>query len=321
MSSDTSMVSSAASCGKLRPIRSVGNSIRSHSEQRGSNMCTKGLLSSRGFSLAAAALAAAACVGLAGTASASTIIYQDSLSGSSSTALNGAAPTVDNGPSATWTANTYPVWSDSGYTSYNLDQSTKTRDSAYLGFTPTAGKIYTLSATLTITSVDTSNGASNDFLDIGFPGNIQAGNNSLGGTSTLNTGWDWPSSISNVNASPWVLLRGSGGGDYVTGPSTGGEVALSSTAAIGSPNNISIVLDTAASAWTYQVFDNGAAASPIVAFTTNPTMTAVGLQNAGVIGTVSDFKITSSPVPEPATLALVGAGALGLLLLKRRNAV
>ena len=59
MSSDRNMVSSAADCrGKPQPIRSVGNSIRSHSEQRGCNMCTKGLSSSRGFSLAAAALAA-----------------------------------------------------------------------------------------------------------------------------------------------------------------------------------------------------------------------------------------------------------------------
>ena len=59
MSSDRSIVSSAASRGKPQPIRSVGNSIRSHSEQRGSNMCTKGLSISRGCSLAAAALAAA----------------------------------------------------------------------------------------------------------------------------------------------------------------------------------------------------------------------------------------------------------------------
>ena len=73
MSSDRSIVSSAASCGKPQPIRSVGNSIRSHSEQRGSNMCTKGLASSRGCSLAAAALAIAAFAGLAGTASASMV--------------------------------------------------------------------------------------------------------------------------------------------------------------------------------------------------------------------------------------------------------
>ena len=73
MSSDTGIVLPAASCGKPQPIRSVGNSIRSHSEQRGSNMFTNGLSISRGFSLAAAALAAAACIGLAGTAAHATV--------------------------------------------------------------------------------------------------------------------------------------------------------------------------------------------------------------------------------------------------------
>lgn len=257
----------------------------------------------------------------AGAVSASNIIYQDSFPGTATTSLNGAAPTIDYGTSTTWTANTYAVWSDSGYTNYTLDQSGKTRDSAYLGFTPTSGQVYTLSATLTITSVDPGPGASNDFLDIGFPGNIQAGTNSLGGTSTLNTGWDWPASISNVYASPWVLLRGSGGGSYVTGPNTTGIVSLSSAAAIGSANNIAITLNTGASAWTYQVFDNGNPVSPVVTFTTNPTITAIGLQNAGVIGTVSNFELTSSPVPEPASLALFAVGGLGLLLLKRRKTV
>ena len=62
MSSDTSRFSSAASFGEPRPIRSVGNSIRSYSEQRGSNMCTQGLSGSRGCFLAAAALAVAGCM-------------------------------------------------------------------------------------------------------------------------------------------------------------------------------------------------------------------------------------------------------------------
>ncbi len=325
MSNKSSIVTSAADgCGQPSSIRPMDNlPSRDHkgAEYKESFMLSNRSSVSHGCSLAAMVFAAVACIGLAGTAWASTIIYQDNFSGSSSTPLNSAAPTTDNGPSTTWTANTYAVWSDSGYTNYTLDQSGKTRDSAYLGFTPISGQIYTLSATLTITSVDTSNGASNDFLDIGFPGNIQAGTNSLGGTSTLNTGWDWPASISNVYASPWVLLRGSGGGSYITGPETNGSGSLSSTAAIGQANNIAIILNTGASAWTYQVFDNATAVSPVVTFATNPTMTAIGLQNAGVIGTVSNFELISSPVPEPATLGLVAIGGLGLLLLKRRKVV
>jgi hypothetical protein len=326
MSNKFNIVTSAADgCGKPSSIRTMDHlPSRDHkgAEYKESFMLSNRSSITHSCSIVAAAFAAVACLGLTSTASASTIIYQDTFSGgSNSTTLNGAVPTTDNGPSTTWTANTYPVWSDSGYTNYTLDQSGKTRDSAYLGFTPTSGQIYTLSATLTITSVDNSNGASNDFLDIGFPGNIQAGTNSLGGTSTLNTGWDWPAYISNVYASPWVLLRGSGGGSYYTGPETNGGGSLSSTAAIGSANDVAIILNTGASAWTYQVFDNATAVSPIVTFATNPTMTAIGLQNAGVIGTVGNFELTSSPIPEPATLGLVAVGGLGLLLLKRRKVV
>ena len=275
---------------------------------------------SRGCSLAAAAFAAAACIGLASTASAA-VIYQDTFSGGSNTTpLNGAAPTTDNGPSTTWTANTYAVWSDSGYTNYTLDQSGRTRDSAYLGFTPTSGQIYTLSATLTITSVDTSNAASSDFVAIGFPGNIQAGTNSLGNVSTLNTGWDWPTNISNLDVSPWILLAGNGSGYYFIGPDEAGGGASFSSAAVGDANNIAITLNTGANAWTFQVFDNGTAVSPVVSFATNPTMTAIGFQNAGVIGTVGNFELTSSPVPEPATLGLVALGGMGLLLIGRKRA-
>ncbi|MGC9261493.1 MAG: PEP-CTERM sorting domain-containing protein, partial [Phycisphaerae bacterium] len=282
------------------------------------SVISRGSHSSSLMAMAAIAGAAVATLGMvASTSMASAVIYQDNFSGTSTTPLNGAAPTVDNGSSATWTANTYAVWSDSGYTTYALDQSGKTRDSAYLGFTPISGQVYTLSATLTITGVDSAPG--NDSLDIGFPGNIQAGTNPLGGTSTLNTGWDWPASISNVYASPWVLLNASGGGTYFTGPYTEGSGTMSSTAAVGSANNIAITLNTGASAWTYQVFDNSNAVSPVVTFTTNPTITAIGLQNAGVIGTVSNFSLTDVAVPEPATLALAAAGGLVLLLLKRRR--
>ena len=59
MSSDTSIVSSVASRGEPQPVRSAGNTCSSHRERKESKMFINGLSSSRGFSLAAAALAAA----------------------------------------------------------------------------------------------------------------------------------------------------------------------------------------------------------------------------------------------------------------------
>ncbi len=262
--------------------------------------------------------------GLAGTASAQ-IIYQDSFAGSNSTPLNGSTLTVDNGPSATWTANTYTVWADSGYTNYNLDQSTKTRDSAFLGFTPSSGQVYTLSATITLVSGDPASGTSTsnqyDWLGVGFLSGISSGTNTLGNTSLLNTGWDWGSNISPLDVNPWARVELGGGGIYVTGPYANGATRFSTPGTGNITNTLAITLNTGSAAWTYQVFDNGTAVSPIVTYSTNPTVTAVGLQNAGVIGTVSNFALTSSPVPEPTTLGLVGVGTLGLLLIGRKRKV
>lgn len=264
------------------------------------------------------AIGTLAVLGMVTNRASASVIYQDTFSGNSTTPLNGTAPTVDDGgASATWTANTYAVWSASGYTNGNLDQSGKSADSAYLGFTPTAGQIYTLSATLTVSS-SIGGGSS---LNFGFPGNIQAGTNPLGNTSTLNTGWTWPTTITNLDVSPWVLLGGTGGGYVFTGPDEDSAAYSFTPAAIGNPNNIAIVLNTGGNAWTYQVFDNGAAVSPVVTLNPNPTMTAVGMQNENVIGSIGNFELISSPVPEPATLGLAGVGALGLLLTKRRRAV
>ena len=54
--------------------------------------------------LAVGAMFTASGAAMASMAAADTVIYQDNFSGSRSTSLNGAAPTIDNGPSATWTA-------------------------------------------------------------------------------------------------------------------------------------------------------------------------------------------------------------------------
>jgi hypothetical protein len=58
----------------------------------------------------------------------------------------------------------------------------------------------------------------------------------------------------------------------------------------------------------------------VVAFATNPNITAVGLGNSVVSAQVSNFELSSAPVPEPATLGLFAIGAsAGCYLLKRRR--
>ena len=128
-------------------------------------MFSKGLSISRGLSVAAAALAAAACVGLASTAVHASVIYQDNFTGSSTLGtLNGAAPTVDNGTSSTWTASS--AWADSGYTTNSTGQ----RQNAYLAFTPAPGHVYTLTVRLDVTGEGSSSGQpdSNYWAALGF---------------------------------------------------------------------------------------------------------------------------------------------------------
>ncbi len=279
-------------------------------------MVSKGLSICRSCSLAVLGLApmavgAMALAGLmAGTASASTI-YSDNFSGSATAnSLNGTAPTVDNGPSSTWT-----VGSTSGYTGFAANGSSDASPNgliAYLQFTPVSGEIYTLSAGLDLVNPLTT---TNSWMALGFMEGLNG-----------NSRFDQPSSY----GSPWALIyqpspQSNGTtnvGTIWAGPGTVGGVNFTTT-----PGNdgtgvqdMSIVLNTMSSAWTYQVYDNGYALSTVNSGTFpdgNPTILGVGLDNTGVVGSFSNFSLTA--VPEPASLGLFAVGGLGLLLLKRRK--
>jgi hypothetical protein len=144
-------------------------------------------------------------------------------------------------------------------------------------------------------------------------------------TQNTNTAFDanYQDPSQPAAADPWVSnsLNANGGTSF-TGPGTVGASAFANTSGV---NNYEIVLNTGVSAWTYQIFQtNSSVTNKLVGsgtFGTNPTITAVGLENGLGIGQVSNFELTSSPVPEPATLGLFAIGGASgvLMLLKRRR--
>ena len=264
-------------------------------------MVINGFSSIRRLSLAAATLAAAASLGLAGAASASTI-YSDSFVQASGTQLNGqtvqTSATYAGGTSgATWIADTGIT--TNGSNAVNL----ASRQNMYLPFTPEAGFIYTLTATLNDTTANSDGG----WLAAGFAPKTAIG------SGFYNNNFDW-ALVRNTAA-------GTAGGtpQYFGGPAVANSSSLGTTADNGL-QTLMVTLNTSAAAWTGSATINGSSAS--YTYATNPTITDVALGAWTDGGTISGFSLTAVPaaaVPEPSSLGLAAAGAVGaMLLLKRR---
>lgn len=289
-------------------------------------MFSKGSLKSFGSSTAflTAAMALTALAGLVGTAKAG-VIYQDNFPGSSANPLNGTSPTID-ATGATWTADT--GWrADGSQTNadYNASSGATGSSDAFLPFTPSNGNVYTLSA-----NFDVVGGSTNpNWFAFGFVQSFSSATSTVTGAANNGNGVNaWPgssgtdtASASYLNAGPWLLVQKNNvqaayPNQYFTGPGAAANGTYPS--GVGTAD-MSIVLNTEASAWTYQVFEGGTSVSPIIAFATNPAIGGVMLgQWANTSGQVSNFSLTS--VPEPASLGLCVFGGLGLLLLRRRTA-
>lgn len=198
------------------------------------------------------------------------VIYQENFKGAATAPLDGTRPTVDHGKSAKWTAGstagpghghgTGVGWQANGGTSLSGNSG-----GAYLSFTPSSGNIYTLTAKLDPTA--------GNWLGLGF----------VKSPNTINP-------VNGSGAYAWAILSTGGGGQIFTGPDTsnpnGGFTGKSGA------NTVSIVLNTTAKQWTYRIYDNGKAVTPVVIFKANPVITAVGLGNSNATGSVRDFELS-----------------------------
>ena len=164
-------------------------------------------------------------------------------------------------------------------------------------FAPSSGHIYTLSAGIDITTPSSGSYS----LQLGFIGSPNT-------TQNLGSSGDAYASVGQTGSA--VLWSGPG------------AYAGSLTTNNNATNTFSITLNTTAPQWTYEFTVDGTSTTP-TAFTANPTIAGVGMGSTGgsVKGTLSNFSLTDSSVPEPASLGLLAVGGLGLLLLgKRRHA-
>ncbi|MGC9261755.1 MAG: PEP-CTERM sorting domain-containing protein [Phycisphaerae bacterium] len=301
---------------KPSSIRPMDNSNSSNMERKESFM-----FSNRPSVLCGCSLAVVACVGLASAAPASTVtVYSESFGGSATTAtLAGTAPTVDNGTSPTWSTQwdasaTNQSWLANGTVTGSANSGgSGALEAASLNFTPVDGHIYTLSVVLTPTGY-VENSTGND-------GIVMAGFINGDGTGAPFFNTVGPGLEAYFSGSTTTPVYTAGG---FFGPGFGNAWNVS-PATLG--GTLEVVLNTTnPTIWSANGYYNGTQYGGWVYNsgngTTNPTgITQVAIGVNGMSASVTNFTLTDQAVPEPATLALVAVGGLGLLLLKRRKTV
>lgn len=235
-----------------------------------------------------------------GVSRASIVIYQDTfdrtvadLNGNQLNVAPGFTGTGSNGGSTTaqWAAEV-GTFSTNG----SLVTAGPTT-AAYLPFTPEAGQVYTLSATMR------SSGA--NWVALGF--------SNVTNFSSINVVNGFHDSYNPI---AWTLLRTNGQTTFFQGPGASG--GTNTTTVNGSVlNQLSIVLDTrVAGSWTATSWINGVSTGVTKTYSTW-TANAVGFgDDGGDTLTADSFSLVM--VPEPSCWVLLFAAASGLGVLGRR---
>jgi hypothetical protein len=264
-------------------------------------------------------LAGAAVLALAiQTTTAQTTVYRETFGGNSSTDLNGTSLDVASGyaggaAGATWQAG--GNWNKDGVYSYDLSPGSYSGGCALLPFTPLSGYTYTLSIDNPVIYTAGNKTAWNG---VGFTSGTPSDWTDSAATAASTS--EWPNPVY------WGLLRYGGPSTDASfsGPSTAGGVGSTTVDA----GHLAITLDTSAADWTVTwSFDNGASTRTETILAADiPTINYVGINATassswgGHAGqAVGNFLLTATPVPEPASLAVIGLGALALVARRRRN--
>jgi len=219
-------------------------------------------------------------------ASAATVLYFDDFSGDVANNLHATTPDTSIGTN-TWIANS--DWKADGSISVGGSKN------AFLPFVPTVGLIYTLTATL---DKPVGLGAS-PWGAIGFT------NDTLGSSANA-TFWGG----SNA-AGPWMLYRANN--DQISTFAGTGTANSASHTSFNGTQTLTIVLDTTDTNWKAEWFV-GTASLRQFTYTTNPTISYVGIGSENAENNFSSFSLSVIPEPRAALL-----GGLGLLILLRRR--
>lgn len=296
----------------------------------------------RSYSLLLGAMAAAASgVGVLGSSSAAVAgtitLYQDTFARPSAgyANLSGTAPTIDVG-GATWNSPPSPAYplksvevfdttsangsyaypsSPASTGAYGVDSSVAT---PFLPFTPQSGNVYTLSVKMSPGAGGGYSTPGTGWLALGFANSgIVSENAAFSGSSIL-----WMD-LSTNNATPAGFypstFYGGGARHQNSGTSYAWDIAG------GTAATYSWTLNTTQADWTASLSEVGVPGFfNTIDFTgsggtnPNPAISDVFIGAMNEPGTFSNFTLTQSSVPEPASLGLLAIGGLGLLLLKRR---